>query len=176
MRAPARSLLLSAALMLAVSACSGEEAGEPTATSTATEATAAEQATATQEATVAEDAGATGQQITVADTDLGEVVVDDEGMTLYMFDPDEGGEPTCYADCAASWPPALVEGEPQPGEGVDAGLVAAVERTDGTTQITYDGWPLYRWAADQEPGDVGGQGIGGVWWVLGPDGTPMRDG
>jgi predicted lipoprotein with Yx(FWY)xxD motif len=91
-----------------------------------------------------------------------------------VFEPDAQGPSTCYDDCAASWPPLLTEDEPVPGAGIDDALLATAERDDGATQVTYDGWPLYHWAGDDTPGDTGGQGVGDVWWVVDPDGTPVR--
>ena len=119
--------------------------------------------------------GMSDATVAVAGTDLGDVLVGADGMTLYMFDPDEQGEATCYDDCATAWPPLTVEGEPVAGEGVDEGKLGTTERTDGTTQVTYDGWPLYYWAQDAEPGDTTGQGVNDVWWVLDADGEPIRD-
>lgn len=119
------------------------------------------------------DDGATAVQ--VGTTSLGEVLVDADGMTLYMFDPDEQGESTCYDDCAVAWPPLLTEGAPSAGEGADDALLGTVERTDGTQQVTYDGWPLYLFAQDADEGDVNGQSLNGVWWVLDADGAPVRD-
>ena len=112
--------------------------------------------------------------VMTAETALGEVLVDGDGLTLYMFDPDEQGPSTCDDNCAASWPP-LLDDDPTGAEGVDAGLLGTVERDDGSLQVTYDDWPLYHWAGDAEPGDVEGQGVQGVWWVLAADGTPLRD-
>ena len=114
--------------------------------------------------------------VATASTDLGEVLVDGEGMTLYMFDDDSPGESTCYDDCAANWPPLVVDDQAQADGDADEGLLGTTEREDGTTQVTYDGWPLYHWAGDGEPGDTDGQGVGDVWWVLAPDGTVVRDG
>lgn len=122
-----------------------------------------------------EPADADGATVTVAATDLGDVLVDGDGMTLYMFEPDEQGDPTCYDDCAAAWPPLLTDADPAAGEGADAGLLGTAERDEGTTQVTYDGWPLYHWAGDEEPGDTNGQGVNDVWWVLTADGAPVRD-
>ena len=62
------------------------------------------------------------------------------------------------------------------GEGVDASLLGSSERTDGSLQATYNGWPLYHFAADDAPGDTNGQLVGDVWFVIGPDGTPIREG
>lgn len=94
-------------------------------------------------------------------------------MTLYLFDQDPEGESACVDDCASTWPPLV--GEPEATGGADADLVGTITRPDGSTQATYDGYPLYLYAPDSEPGDVTGQGVGGVWWVIGPDGTRITD-
>lgn len=104
-----------------------------------------------------------------ATTDVGEVLVDGDGMTLYMFDNDSEGESACVDDCAATWPP--VTGEATAAGDVDEGMIGTITRPDGSTQVTYGGFPLYLYAADAEPGDVNGQGVGEVWWVVGPDGS-----
>lgn len=109
--------------------------------------------------------------------ELGEILVDDDGMTLYQFDADTQGAQAsvCYDDCAQNWPPLTTDGsEPEAGEDVTAPLTT-FERDDGTIQIAADGWPLYYWIGDQEPGDATGQGVEDVWWVLRPDGTVVRD-
>ncbi|NMR21688.1 hypothetical protein HIR71_15950 [Cellulomonas fimi] len=113
--------------------------------------------------------------VDVASTSLGEVLVDAEGMTLYMFDPDAQGASTCYDDCAAAWPPLLTDDDdPDTGDGADDSKVGTVARDDGTSQVTYNGWPVYLWAQDTAPGDVTGQAVGGKWWVLDRDGEPPR--
>lgn len=122
-----------------------------------------------------ESAGASGGDVAVGSTDLGDVLVDAEGMTLYLFTPDEQGPSTCYDDCETAWPPLLADGDPGAGEGVDAALLGATEREDGTTQVTYDDWPLYLWQADQEPGDTTGQMVNDVWFVVSPDGEAIRE-
>jgi predicted lipoprotein with Yx(FWY)xxD motif len=111
-----------------------------------------------------DEAAADGPAISMGETDLGSVLVDSEGMTLYLFTPDAQGDPTCYDDCAANWPP-LTESV-SAGDGVDADLLGSVERSDGTTQITYNDWPLYYFANDATPGDVNGQGLNDVWFVV----------
>lgn len=115
-----------------------------------------------------------GPQVAVAETPVGEVLVDGEGYTLYLFEPDEQGASTCYDECAANWPPH-VGASPSAGDGADASLLDTTERDDGEMQVTYDGWPLYRWAGDEAPGDVNGQGVQDVWWVVAADGSPQRD-
>jgi predicted lipoprotein with Yx(FWY)xxD motif len=107
--------------------------------------------------------------------DLGEILVGPDGRTLYMFDRDTRGEgnSTCSGGCAGAWAPLIVDGEPTAGDGVTVDL-STFERDDGTTQVAAGGWPLYYYADDEAPGDVNGQGVGDVWWVLGPGGTPKR--
>jgi len=107
--------------------------------------------------------------------ELGEILVDSEGMTLYMFDSDErgSGSSTCSGGCAENWPPLTVEGDPVAGSGAGTALTT-FERGDGSTQVSANGWPLYYFASDAGPGDAAGQGVGGVWWVLRADGTPVR--
>ncbi|MCU4972081.1 hypothetical protein OB955_04955 [Halobacteria archaeon AArc-m2/3/4] len=108
--------------------------------------------------------------------DLGDVLVGPNGMVLYMFESDEQGadESACQDDCAEAWPPLTIEGDLTAGEGVTAELTT-FERADGSTQVAAAGWPLYYFAQDEEPGDATGQGVNDVWWVLEPNGTPVRE-
>ena len=84
-----------------------------------------------------------------------------DGMTLYVFDKDASGVPSCYADCAKKWPPYVAKTGEKMGKGW-----AMVKRTDGTLQWSYDKHPLYFYAADKKKGDKKGNGIGGVWHVV----------
>lgn len=79
----------------------------------------------------------------------------------------------CYDSCADTWPPLTVSGEPTSGEGVSVSL-GTFERDTGEMQVTAGGWPLHHFASDQNPGDAKGQGVDDSWWVLAPDGTPIR--
>ncbi len=166
--------------ILALAGCSGggdDDAGDTAGGGdTTTEESAAPEETPAPEETATEDPAGGGGAVSVelASTSLGEVLVDGQGMTLYMFDPDAQGESTCYEQCATAWPPLVGEDEPTLGEGLDESLVGSVERTDGTTQVTYNDWPLYYWQNDAAPGDVTGQAVNEVWWVLGADGEPIR--
>jgi predicted lipoprotein with Yx(FWY)xxD motif len=104
-------------------------------------------------------------------SELGEFLVDAEGRTLYVFLNDSSGTSVCSGDCETNWPPAtLGEGQSPAGSGVSAEL-GTIERDDGTLQLTLDGWPLYRYAADTAPGDATGEGVGGVWFVARADGS-----
>ncbi|MGW5850548.1 SCO0930 family lipoprotein [Streptomyces sp. NPDC055254] len=104
---------------------------------------------------------------------LGAAVTDGEGFTLYRFDKDTPEPPksNCEGDCATAWPPVPADAATA-GAGLDAGLLGSVARTDGTRQLTLAGWPVYRYAKDVKPGDTLGEGVGGTWHVLGPDGKP----
>ena len=152
-----------------VGACAADGAGTTTASATAT----TEAAAATTEAAAATTtaAAATAEAIAVSSTDLGDILVDGEGRTLYLFNPDAQGDPTCYDECADAWP-ALVE-EVSAGDGVDASLLGSATRTDGAVQVTYNGWPLYYFSGDVAPGDTNGQGLNDVWWVVDATGTAV---
>jgi predicted lipoprotein with Yx(FWY)xxD motif len=111
---------------------------------------------------------------------LGTVLVDGNGLTLYLFVPDkQSGKSTCYSTCAQGWPPLLLPTgvtTPLAGAGVDSTLLGTTHRTDGTTQLTYNKWPLYLWVNDSQPGQATGQGInnlGGLWYVLSPQGKEI---
>jgi predicted lipoprotein with Yx(FWY)xxD motif len=106
---------------------------------------------------------------------LGEILVDGEFRTLYAFTDDADGVPTCTGDCAATWPALLVDGEPVLAEGLDPAVFSVVEGADGGQQLKAGKWPLYTFAGDQAPGDVNGQGSGGVWFAVATDGTLVED-
>ena len=124
----------------------------------------------------AQDTAAPGTTLEVSQTEaLGDFLVDADGMTLYLFTKDTENTSTCYDDCASAWPPLLTDGEAAVGEGLDASLLGTTERTDGTVQVTYNGWPLYHWAKDEAPGDTTGQDIGEVWYVVSPAGEAVQE-
>jgi len=152
--------------LLLVAAC-GDGAGDD-----ATTTAPADDATTT---TAPADDGATttaasdGAGVSTASTDLGTVLVDPAGMTVYAFLNDTDGESTCYDDCAATWP--AVPADAAISSDLDASMFGSTTRTDGTEQLTVAGQPLYTFAPDEAPGDTGGQGIGEVWFVVGADGA-----
>ncbi len=100
---------------------------------------------------------------------MGKILTDGNGMTLYLFLKDTENTSNCYDGCATNWPPLLVsDGEtPTAGDGV-SGVLGTTTRTDGTVQVTYNGMPLYFFAADAQPGDVNGQNVKDVWYVVHP--------
>jgi predicted lipoprotein with Yx(FWY)xxD motif len=101
--------------------------------------------------------------------ELGEFIVGDNGMTLYIYTRDPIGETVCYDRCAENWPPLIVESEDDltVAEGIP-GVFGTVERTNGDLNVTYNDMPLYYWRRDEAPGDSTGQNVGGVWWVIAP--------
>ncbi len=103
-------------------------------------------------------------------------LVDGKGMTLYLFTKDSPGTSTCTGNCEKSWPPLLTNGTPVAGTGVDSSKFGTTTRADGTTQVTYNGWPLYYYAKDQQPSDTNGDGIGSVWFLITPSGDKAVSG
>jgi predicted lipoprotein with Yx(FWY)xxD motif len=143
-----------AALALTVSACgsSGSSSG-----------TAANTPAAGGNSSSAAAGGSTVTEKTIGSQ---QVLVDSNGMTLYWFVPDTSTKSNCSGQCATYWPP--VKGPLTAGSGV-TGTLGTITRSDGTTQATYDGHPLYTFAGDSAPGQNKGNGIneqGGLWWEM----------
>ncbi|MFI6446678.1 hypothetical protein [Kitasatospora sp. NPDC050543] len=115
-------------------------------------------------------AGAAALQA-ATDPKLGAIVTDSAGLTLYRFDKDTASPSmsNCNGACATTWPPVPAGGDTSV-KGIDSKLVGTVTRADGSQQLTLNGWPLYRYAPDTKPGETKGQGVGGTWFVVTPDG------
>ncbi|ARU51521.1 putative lipoprotein with Yx(FWY)xxD motif [Cellulosimicrobium cellulans] len=120
--------------------------------------------------------GGAGPVLGTADSSLGTIVVDGQGMTVYYYDKDTKGSGTsaCEGECAAAWPAVHAASADPEVDGVTA-EVGTITGVDGELQVTVDGRPVYTYAADQAPGDVSGQGVNGVWYVVAPDGTEIMD-
>ena len=144
---------------------------DPTPTTQAT-ATRSPGPTATTEAPA--DSEKAASIAAVQSPGMGTVLADSDGNTLYLFTNDESNVSNCSGGCAGAWPPLLTVGDPQPEEGVNADSLATIERDDGSMQVTYNGWPLYYFANDRQPGDTNGQGVGNVWWVVSTHGGPIQ--
>ena len=111
-------------------------------------------------------------------SDLGRILVDGQGRTLYLFEADTAGKSNCHGACASAWPPYLSSGTPNAGAGVTAGQLGTIPG-DGGAQVTYHGHPLYYYAGDSEPGDTTGQGLdqfGARWYVVAPSGDRVTTG
>jgi predicted lipoprotein with Yx(FWY)xxD motif len=113
--------------------------------------------------------------VRVANTKLGKVLVNSKGRTLYVFAADQGTTSACNDACATNWPP-LENATPKAGKGAKASLVSTAPRADGTTQVVYNGHPVYTFQADTKAGSTNGQGVnafGGLWHVVSPAGSPV---
>ncbi|GAA0670522.1 SCO0930 family lipoprotein [Kitasatospora atroaurantiaca] len=125
----------------------------------------------------AADSGKPGGKLAVrVDDKLGPVMTDGQGFTLYRFDKDTAKPPAsnCSGTCATTWPPVINDGSTSAGTGIDPSKLGEITRTDGTRQLTVGGWPAYRYAQDAAPGDTKGEGVGGTWHALAPDGTKAK--
>jgi predicted lipoprotein with Yx(FWY)xxD motif len=107
------------------------------------------------------------------DPKLGQFLVDGNGLTLYIFTKDGPDQSNCDASCLAKWPPLHTQGTPMLGSGVNASKIGSATLADGTRIVTYDHRPLYYFANDSKPGDMAGQGVGGVWFVISPSGAEI---
>ncbi|HEV8488413.1 MAG TPA: hypothetical protein VGQ58_01355 [Candidatus Limnocylindrales bacterium] len=166
-----RSLFLPLLAAVALAACA-TPAGSSPSVAVPTAAPPTQAATASPD----ESSPATGSAtVMVADNaELGQILVDGEGRTLYAFTPDSAGTPTCYDACAQAWPPLLAEGDITVGAGLDDSDFSTVPRTDGGDQVKISTWPLYHFASDAAPGDTNGQGVSNVWYVVSPNGELVK--
>ena len=129
----------------------------------------------TESAGPADGSSSPGARIIVADSQYGPMLYDKTGQAIYLFDLEEGRpKPRCYQACAAAWPPVLTDGPPVAASGVRPALLGTTQRRDGSTQVTYNGHPLYFYA-HEGPYEVLCHDIdefGGTWLVVQPDGAP----
>ena len=152
------------AAVLAVAGCGSSSSSSTTAASTPSTAAS----------------GGSGAAVDQADNgNLGAILVDGDGRTLYLFEKDQGGKSSCSGACAQAWPPYTTKGQPQAGDGVDASKLSTTTRDDGSTQVVYADHPLYYYAGDQAPGDVTGNGLdqfGAEWYALDSNGETVEGG
>lgn len=125
-------------------------------------------------ATTASNSGGGGTISTAEVSGLGKVLVDAEGMTVYLYTPDEGSTSVCYGGCESAWPPVVAAGKPTAGAGATSSALGTTKRKDGTMQVTYEGHPLYTFAGDKAPGEATGQEDEGVWFVVDEAGSAVK--
>jgi predicted lipoprotein with Yx(FWY)xxD motif len=159
MRKAFAAAALLAALTVVLAACGGNDDGGL--------GTAATPAPAT---TAAPAAG--GVTVAVTSSELGDILVDGDGRTLYAFTKDQGDKSVCSGQCADNWP--ALTGDATAGTGAQAGLLSAAMQADGSNQVSYGGKLLYHFAGDAKAGDTNGQGVGKVWFVVGADGELVK--
>ena len=115
----------------------------------------------------------TNAAVNIAESEeFGTMLVEASGRSLYLFTNDERNKSNCAGGCALAWPPLLTVGDPAAGEGVNADRLGSITRDDGSTQVAYNGWPLYYFAPDEKPGDTKGQY--GTWFVVSAFGGPIQ--
>lgn len=160
------------ALAASLTACGGGTGTSPSPTAPFT--TPAESPTATETGTATATETAT-VDLKTASSSKGEIVVDGKGMSVYYFTKDvkDSGKSNCTGDCLVAWPPVLTTNETPKVEGV-TGKVGTIDTPDGKKQVTIEGMPVYLWEKDKAPGDITGQGVGNVWYLVAPDGTMIK--
>jgi predicted lipoprotein with Yx(FWY)xxD motif len=176
------SLVATAASVLALTTACGQDNAAPASSAQNVGATAAAGdygntggngygADGNQSSASPSPAAPAGKLAVAANATLGNVVTDGSGLTLYRFDEDTANPPksNCTGKCATTWPPVPAN-DATAGAGIDKSLLGEVTRPDGTKQLTIAGWPAYRYAKDASAGDVNGQGVGGKWFALAPNG------
>jgi predicted lipoprotein with Yx(FWY)xxD motif len=124
--------------------------------------------------------GATGPStIGMRSSALGQILVDANGRTLYLFEADRGNASSCYDACAGVWPPLTTSGMPIAGPGVNQSWLTTTTRKDGSMEVVYNGHPLYYFISDKQSGDTTGQGLssfGADWYVLSAGGNKIDNG
>lgn len=165
-RRPLPLLLAGAATVIAIAGCGSSESGGSTASAASSNASA--------KTAAAKSRGPA--TIGTKKTDLGTILVDGQGRTLYLWVADKGAKSTCYGGCAQAWPPVLTKGAPKASGAVNGDWLGTTTRKDGTKEVTYKGHPLYTFIQDQAPGDTTGQGstgFGAAWWVVNAKGNAV---
>jgi predicted lipoprotein with Yx(FWY)xxD motif len=165
----ARSPLIATAAVLGVLALVAAGCGGGDSSSSSAPAVSATSSSTTAPTTAAGSGGAA--TIDVADNpDLGQILTDGDGNTVYLFEKDEDGTSNCSGECATEWPPVTTTGSAKAGNGADQSLISTIKRDDGSMQVTYDGHPLYLYVGDAKPGDASGNGLS----CTEPSGTRSR--
>jgi predicted lipoprotein with Yx(FWY)xxD motif len=163
------SIALAIAGVLAVAGCGGSSNSS---SSGEGGAYGGEESTAASKEAKSETAAATPVAISVGSApEVGKVIVDSKGFTLYYFEKDQGEKSACYGACAKAWPPLIGSGKAEGG--AMSSELGTTNRKDGTTQVTYAGWPLYTFEGDSKPGEANGtdsKAFGASWYPLHPNG------
>ena len=163
-----------AGIALAATACSsGSSTGSVATTPAASSATA--QASSPAAAPSSSAAAMTVGLVSVSGIP-GKFLASGQGRTMYLFEADKGGMSACSGACAAAWPPVTAAAMPMAGSGVEQSLLGTIKRSDGTEQVTYNGHPLYYFAADTGAGTAKGQGakaFGAGWYVVNAKGAKI---
>ncbi|MFJ2633867.1 hypothetical protein ACIO6U_18260 [Streptomyces sp. NPDC087422] len=164
--------VISLAVGVAAVVATASGCGSSSSTTSLTPHSSAGATTASASASASTGGAAT---VKTANSPLGQILVDASGRTLYLFKADTGKTSTCNGSCTRAWPPQTTTGKPH-NSGVTASMVGTSTRSDHSTQVTYNGHPLYYFAKDTKPGETNGQGLnefGALWYVVSPSGNAV---
>lgn len=152
------------ALAALLSGCAGSSG-------TSTSTTSAAAVTPPGSAAASSAPAAATTDLKIADSSAGRIVVDGKGMSIYFYTKDvkDSGTSACTGGCLQAWPPVLAAADTPTADGV-TGTVATIATPDGKKQLTINGMPVYYYAKDHAAGDVLGQGVGSVWYLVTPAG------
>jgi len=165
------SIGLSAFALAALLSGCGGTSGTATSPTTAAAPTSAAGSASTSGPASSSAPAAAEADLKVADSKAGQIVVDGKGMSVYYYTKDvkDSGTSTCTGGCLDAWPPVLATADTPTVDGV-TGTVGTIATPDGKKQLTINGMPVYLYAKDLAAGDVTGQGVGGVWYLIAPSG------
>ncbi|MDI3212175.1 hypothetical protein [Arthrobacter sp. AL12] len=158
------------ALAALLSGCAGSS-GTATSPTSAAATTPPGSTAATSAPASTSTPAAAAPDLKVADSAAGRIVVDGKGMSIYYYTKDvkDSGTSTCTGGCLAAWPPVLAGTDAPAVDGV-TGTVGTIATPDGKKQLTVNGMPVYYYAKDLAAGDILGQGVGSVWYLVAPSG------
>jgi len=171
---PSVALLASASILAGCGSTSPSADGTTAATSAATTDTTstADHAASMHKAALQKPMKTT---IEAKTSKYGKILFNQDDQVVYAFENDTANTSNCSGECADFWPPVLADGEPHAMGDLDAAKLGTIARSDGSSQVTYNGWPLYY--MDEPAGEIHCQDMdmhGGKWWVVGTDGNPVK--
>ena len=162
-----------------VAACGSSSSTTSPASTGAAGSAASSTAAAASTTASATPAAVKGTAVSTASGPDGIHVTGAGGRPLYLWVADKNGKSSCYGQCAKFWPPLTTTGKPVASGSVKASLLGTVKRSDGTTEVTYNGQPLYYFLEDKTTGSFKGQGsdaFGADWWLVSPSGVAIHKG
>jgi predicted lipoprotein with Yx(FWY)xxD motif len=157
--------VIAAALLIA--ACGSSKKSSSSANTTST----------TAQSTTPAAPAASGVQVSLSKVPFGKVLVGPNKHTVYLFEKDKGNVSKCNGKCATVWTPLTSSGKPQAGAGLTASMLGTTKRSDGMTQVTYGGHPLYYYEDDKKAGTTEGEGskeFGAEWYAVGANGKKVE--
>ena len=168
------------AALIVLAGCGSSNSSSSSSASTAAAAATSTSAATTPAATTAASSSSGGAVIVTKHSKLGTILATGpKKLTVYLFEGDKGGQSACTGACAQAWPPVTSTAAAQAGGAAVAADLGTITRSDGTTQVTYHGHPLYIFVKDKDDGDAYGQGVkafGADWYVLSPSGSKIDSG